>query len=180
MKPPKKHENQIFVACYGEFFENSLTSQEASGSNVDLEVIQDEDTRPFENTSEHHNEVEHRNIKLSSDVVPIRISARIPQAPDRYGYYVDVEEHELRDLNEPPNHKVALSDCEFDKTIRSKWLSKKKTDMDGKVHAFKARLMAKGYTKTYSVDYGETFSPIVDIRSINILLAIAAFYDYEF
>ncbi|GJS95168.1 hypothetical protein Tco_0802136 [Tanacetum coccineum] len=25
---------------------------------------------------------------------------RIPQAPDRYGFYVDVEEYELRDLND--------------------------------------------------------------------------------
>ncbi|GJS87294.1 retrotransposon protein, putative, ty1-copia subclass [Tanacetum coccineum] len=51
--------------------------------------------------------------------------------------------------------------------------------MDGNVHTFKAHLVAKGYTQTYSVDYGENFSPIADIRAIRILLAIAAFYDYE-
>ncbi|GKA48573.1 hypothetical protein Tco_0741531 [Tanacetum coccineum] len=86
-------------------------------------------------------------------------SVRIPQAPDRYGFHVDVEEHEIGDLNEPPNYKAALSDPEFDKwleamntkmqsmkdnhvrilvdlppngrTVGSKWLFKKKTDMDG-------------------------------------------------
>ncbi|GJR09321.1 retrotransposon protein, putative, ty1-copia subclass [Tanacetum coccineum] len=42
-------------------------------------------------------------------------SARILQAPDRYGFYVDVEEYELGDLNEPPNYKAALSDPESDK-----------------------------------------------------------------
>ncbi|GJS65770.1 retrotransposon protein, putative, ty1-copia subclass [Tanacetum coccineum] len=51
--------------------------------------------------------------------------------------------------------------------------------MDGIVHTFKARLVAKGFTQTYNVDYGETFSPLVDIRPIRILLAIAAFYDYD-
>ncbi|GJX88572.1 protein kinase-like domain, concanavalin A-like lectin/glucanase domain protein [Tanacetum coccineum] len=51
--------------------------------------------------------------------------------------------------------------------------------MDGNVHIFKARLVAKGYTQTYAVDYGETLSPVTDIRAIKILLAIAAFYDYE-
>ncbi|GJW91243.1 retrotransposon protein, putative, ty1-copia subclass [Tanacetum coccineum] len=51
--------------------------------------------------------------------------------------------------------------------------------MDGNVHTFKARLVAKGFTQTYRVDYGETFSLVADIRAIRILLAIAAFYDYE-
>ncbi|GKE35302.1 retrotransposon protein, putative, ty1-copia subclass [Tanacetum coccineum] len=101
-------------------------------------------------------------------------SARIPQAPDRYGFYVDVEEYELRDLNEPPNYKAALSYPESDKwleamntemqskkdnqvwvlvelppngrTVGSKCLFKKNIVMDGKVHTFKARLVAKGHT----------------------------------
>ncbi|GJV30136.1 retrotransposon protein, putative, ty1-copia subclass [Tanacetum coccineum] len=57
---------------------------------------------------------------------------------------------------------------------------KKKTDMDGNVHIYKARLVAKGFTQTYGVDYKETFSRVVvDIKAIRILIAIAAFYDYE-
>ncbi|GJV09132.1 putative retrotransposon ty1-copia subclass protein [Tanacetum coccineum] len=111
------------------------------------------------------------------------------------------------DLNEPPNYKAALADPEYDKWLEAmntkmqfmkdnqvwylvdlpsngqivvfKWLFKKKTDMDGNVHTFKARLVAKGFTQTYGVDYGETFSLVADIRAIKILLAIAAFYDYE-
>nr|GEU83053.1 retrotransposon protein, putative, Ty1-copia subclass [Tanacetum cinerariifolium] len=58
-------------------------------------------------------------------------------------------------------------------------LFKKKIDMDGNVHTFKARMVAKSYTQTNDVDYGKTFSPVVDIRAIRILLAIVAFYDYE-
>ncbi|GJU99466.1 retrotransposon protein, putative, ty1-copia subclass [Tanacetum coccineum] len=150
-------ENKIFVARNVEFFENSLMVQEASGSHgllessvsdEGLELIQEEDTQPFENTSE---------------------------APDRYGFYVDVEEYELGYLNEPPNYKLPPNG----RTVGSKWLFKKKTDMDGKVHTFKARLVAKCYTQTYDVDYGETFSLVTDIRAIKILIAIAAFYDYE-
>nr|GFA81559.1 retrotransposon protein, putative, Ty1-copia subclass [Tanacetum cinerariifolium] len=69
----------------------------------------------------------------------------------------------------PPNAKV----------VKSKWIYKKKTDMDGKVHIYKNRLVAKGCTQTYGVDYKKTFSPIADIRDIRILIAIAAYYDYE-
>ncbi|GKC96307.1 retrotransposon protein, putative, ty1-copia subclass [Tanacetum coccineum] len=51
--------------------------------------------------------------------------------------------------------------------------------MDGAVHTYKARLLAKGYNQTPGIDYEETFSPVADIRSIRILIAITAFYDYE-
>ncbi|GJW87644.1 retrotransposon protein, putative, ty1-copia subclass [Tanacetum coccineum] len=51
--------------------------------------------------------------------------------------------------------------------------------MDGNIHTYKARLVAKGFTQTYKVDYEETFSPIADIKAIRILIAIAAYYDYE-
>ncbi|GJT29851.1 retrotransposon protein, putative, ty1-copia subclass [Tanacetum coccineum] len=121
--------------------------------------------------------------------------------------YIDDGEYELGDLNEPGNYKATLLDPESDKwleamnmemqsmkdnkvwdlvdlppdgkTVGSKWLFKKKTDMDGVVHTYKARLVAKGFTQTYMVDYEETFSPTADIRAIRILIAIAAFYDYE-
>ena len=65
------------------------------------------------------------------------------------------------------------------KTIGCKWVFKKKTDMDGNVHTYKARLVAKGYRQTQGVDYDETFSPVAMLKSIRILIAIAAYYDYE-
>ncbi|GJZ02463.1 retrotransposon protein, putative, ty1-copia subclass [Tanacetum coccineum] len=65
------------------------------------------------------------------------------------------------------------------KTFGSKWFFKKNINMDGIVNTYKDRLVAKGFTQTYRVDYEETFSPVADIRAIRILVAIAAFYDYE-
>ncbi|GJX37961.1 hypothetical protein Tco_0251264 [Tanacetum coccineum] len=126
-------DNKIFVARNAEFFENSLMIQEASGSHEllessrsdeGLELFQEEDTQPSKNTSKVHNEVAPIEVEPQNVKVPIRRSARIPQAPDIYGFYVDVEEFELRDLNEPPNYKVALSDPESDK-----WLEAMNTEM---------------------------------------------------
>ncbi|GJZ02764.1 retrotransposon protein, putative, ty1-copia subclass [Tanacetum coccineum] len=100
--------------------------------------------------------------------------SKIPQAPDRYGFYVDAEEHELGDHNEPANYKASLTYPEYGKwveamnakmqsmkdnqvwcfvnlspdcrTVGRKWLFKKKTNTDENVHTFKVRLVAKGYT----------------------------------
>ncbi|GJS78862.1 retrotransposon protein, putative, ty1-copia subclass [Tanacetum coccineum] len=166
-------ENKVLVARNAEFLENSLITQKASGSLNDLQIIQDEDTYPSINTSSHHEEDDLEIDKPQSDIIPIRRSTRTQHALDRMCLYIDVEEHELGDLGEPANYKAAC------KTVSSKWLFKKKTDMDGAVHTYKARLVAKGFTQTYGVDYEETFSPVADIRAIRILIAIATYYDYE-
>ena len=38
--------------------------------------------------------------------------------------------------------------------------------------------MVKGYTQKEGIDYEETFSPVAMLKSIRILLSIAAYYDY--
>ena len=63
--------------------------------------------------------------------------------------------------------------------IENKWIFKKKTDADGNVTVYKARLVAKGFRQVQGVDYDETFSPVAMLKSVQIMLAIAAFYDYE-
>ena len=63
--------------------------------------------------------------------------------------------------------------------IGCKWVFKKKTCMEGNVVTYKARLVAKGYRQRQGIDYDETFGPMAMLKSIRILLAIAAYYDYE-
>nr|GEZ23743.1 putative retrotransposon Ty1-copia subclass protein [Tanacetum cinerariifolium] len=186
---------------------SSLITQEASGSLEDLKIIQEEYTHPSIDTSLNHEEGDLEMDEPQSDIIPIRMSIRTRHAPDRMYLYIDDEEHELGDLGEPANNKAALLDPESDKwlnvmnvemqsikdnevwdlvdtplngkTIGSKWLFKKKTNIDGHVHTYKTHLVAKGYTQTLRIDYKETFSPVADIRAIRILIAIVAFYDYE-
>nr|GEU55525.1 hypothetical protein [Tanacetum cinerariifolium] len=122
------HENNIFVACYAEFFENKLSLQEASGSHglleasrsdVGLELIQEDDTQLSNDTSKRHDEVEPNEVRPHSLEIPIRRSERISQAADRYGFYVDAKEHDMGDINEPPNYRYALSDPKSDKWLHA-------------------------------------------------------------
>nr|GEX89901.1 retrotransposon protein, putative, Ty1-copia subclass [Tanacetum cinerariifolium] len=199
-------ENKIVVARYAEFFEKNLITQEVNRRAVDLKEIQNEDTSPSEITSEIPMEVEGFEPP-QEEVISIRRSERTHRAPNCLCLYVEVEEHSLGDLNELTSYKATMLDSESNKWINamnakiqsmidnmvwvlvnlppnckivgSKWIFKKKTDMDGIVHTYKARLVAKGYTQLYGVDYEETFSPFAGIRAIRILISIAAFYDYE-
>ncbi|GJV24619.1 retrovirus-related pol polyprotein from transposon TNT 1-94 [Tanacetum coccineum] len=96
--------------------------------------------------------------------------------PDRLSFNIEVEEHSLGDLYEPANYKAAYGDPEFEKwlvamneemqsmndnkvwklvvlppnakVVKSKWIYKKKTDMEWQ-------------------------------ELLRILIAIAAYYDYE-
>ena len=47
------------------------------------------------------------------------------------------------------------------------------------METYKARLVAKGYNQKVGIDYEETFSLVAMLKSIRILLSIAAHYDYE-
>ncbi|GJX73528.1 retrotransposon protein, putative, ty1-copia subclass [Tanacetum coccineum] len=121
---------------------------------------------------------------MNLKVISILKSLRTRRAPNRMCLYIDVEEHELGDLDKPTNYKAALLDPESKKwldemnvemksmkdndvwvlvelppntrIVGSKWLFKKKTNMDGALYIFKAH-----------------------IRAIRILIVIAAYYDYE-
>ncbi|GJX30501.1 retrotransposon protein, putative, ty1-copia subclass [Tanacetum coccineum] len=176
-------ENKIVVARYAEFFEKRLISQEISGRAVDLEEIQEEeDTTPSEITSNIPQEVEGFEPP-QEEVILIRRSERPHRAPNRLCLNVEVEEHSLGDLNEPASYKAAMLDSESNKWIDA-MNAEIQSMMDNMVWVLVdlppgSRLVAKGYTQLYGVDYEETFSPVADIRAIRILISIAAYYDYE-
>ncbi|GJZ55140.1 hypothetical protein Tco_0610333 [Tanacetum coccineum] len=75
-------ENKILVARYAEFFKSSLISQEASGSTTDFDEIQRQDAQPSKTTIQHQPVIEQDDVDPQTDVIPVRRSARIPQAPE--------------------------------------------------------------------------------------------------
>ena len=65
------------------------------------------------------------------------------------------------------------------RTIECKWIYKKKKDIDGNIHIYKARLVAKGFRQVQGVEDDETFSPVAILKSVQIILAIATYFNYE-
>lgn len=60
------------------------------------------------------------------------------------------------------------------KAIGAKWVFKKKTNPQGQVVRFKARLVAQGYAQTKGIDYNETFASVAKFSSIRTLFALAS------
>ena len=58
--------------------------------------------------------------------------------------------------------------------IGCKWIYKIKTRSNGSIERYKTRLIAKGFTQEYEIDYEETFALVARISSFRALLVVAA------
>ena len=63
-------------------------------------------------------------------------------------------------------------------TVGCKWVFTTKHRSDGSLERYKVRLVAKGYTQTYGIDYFETFAPVTKLNTIRVLMSLAANLDW--
>lgn len=106
--------------------------------------------------------------------------------------------HEARDCKEWPKWKIAMQKeidaCQEQNTwnlversrlpeganvIPVKWVFKIKTDENGVVSKYKARITPKGFRQRHGVDYFEVFAHTGKYKSLRVLLCLVASLDLE-
>ena len=75
-----------------------------------------------------------------------------------------LEKNKTWDLVELPPRK---------KLVGCKWVFIVKHKANGSLQYYKVRLIAKGYTQTYGMDYLKTFPPVPKMNIVRILLSLA-------
>ncbi|XP_026475603.1 uncharacterized protein LOC113380660 [Ctenocephalides felis] len=78
--------------------------------------------------------------------------------PDKQ-YWMDAIAEELKSFEENKAWELVNmpENCSI---VDCKWVFKRKVDTENQVR-YRARLVARGFTQQYGVDYDETFSPVV-------------------
>ena len=63
--------------------------------------------------------------------------------------------------------------------VGSKWLYRIKRKADSSIEKYKARLVARGFTQIYGVDYFDTYSLVAQLTTIRYILAMATRHDWN-
>ncbi|KAL8136073.1 hypothetical protein AgCh_010609 [Apium graveolens] len=195
-------DHRVFVSRHATFLEKQFILEGNSGTKIELDEVQKAQTT----TDQVETPVQTEQPSVEQ---PIRRSGRVSRQPERYYGLVIENDNELSiiDDDDPVTYNEVMSSVDLEKwhsamtsemesmyinqvwtlveapegvkPIGCKWVYKRKIGADGQVETYKARLVAKGFRQRQGIDFDETFLHVALLKSIRILLAIAAYYDYE-
>ncbi|XP_021593107.1 uncharacterized mitochondrial protein AtMg00820-like [Manihot esculenta] len=131
------------------------------------------------NTIEEENTVEEgviEEVEINSPAVAAELLAR--EGRNRYPpvWMADYASGEsLCEDDEANMAFLMISDpANFKEAIGVKWIYKTKLNELGEADKYKARLVMKGYTQQYGIDYTEVFAPVARMDIVRIIIASVA------
>jgi len=63
--------------------------------------------------------------------------------------------------------------------VSCKWVYHMKLNEAGEIVCYKARLVARGFSQTYGVDYKDTFAPVTRLETLRLMFALAVEQNWE-
>jgi len=87
--------------------------------------------------------------------------------------WIDAINNELKSLKDMNVYVLVNSVPKNSNVISCRWVFKYKRDSKGNIIKRKARLVARGFTQQYGIDFWETFSPTLKQDSLRIITAIS-------
>ena len=117
----------------------------------------------------------HKNfiVSLNTTIIPNTVSEALTKREWKDAMRQEMsalEKNKTWEIVERPKGKNIV-DCMWIFTLIYK--------VGGSLERHKARLVTKGYTQTYGVDYQETFAPVAKMNTVRILLSLAAHYNWQ-
>ena len=141
---------------------------------------QPEDARPSEEEAvspqsepRRSTRVQKPNPKYANAAVAKEDSLKEPntyEEASQSSKWVDTMKEEINTLEKNQTWELVPKPRDV-KPISCKWVYKIKTHPDESIEKYKARLVARGFSQQYALDYDETFSPVTKITTVRVLLA---------
>jgi len=98
--------------------------------------------------------------------------------PDKNSW-IEAINKELKNMEEKKVFEIVNEVPKEKNLISCKWVFSYKRNDKGNITKYKARLVARGFSQVYGVDYVDTFSPTLKQDSLRIITSIAVYNNFN-
>ena len=99
-------------------------------------------------------------------------------ASDDVEHWKAAMKHELTMINRMKTWAPAFLP-EGASTVATKWVFQRKHDKKGRVKRYRARIVAKGFTQIFGVDFDEVFAPVARYTTVRYILSLCVLRRYK-
>ncbi|KAL4340682.1 hypothetical protein GQ457_08G019310 [Hibiscus cannabinus] len=155
---------------------------EHSKQIVNVSSSQEQDATTFEVDIDSDEEIGVRGTRTWDDIINrCNVAILEPTSYQEAAKFVEWKEamqEEIRMISKNDTWKL-VDKPKNKKVIGVKWVYRVKLNSDGSINKHKARLVVKGYSLEFGVDFTETFAPVARFDTIRLLIALVAHKSWE-